>query len=137
MTAPLDLEAIKRRVALCTGEQNVRPMPGYPTIARTTEPGSVFYRSQSADIDAHLDRRDLIAEVERLTAMIAEVDRPRARIRDLHLWAVQKWSDSEIRQKFPLARDEYGPYCPVCLAGQGREHQEHRAGCEWMLLFQE
>ncbi len=68
MTAPLDLEAIKRRVALCTGEQNVRPMPGYPTIARTTEPGRIFYRSQSADIDAHLDRRDLIAEVERLTA---------------------------------------------------------------------
>ncbi len=79
------------------------------------------------DDPAHEDRAALIAEVERL----------RGKIRDLRLWAVQKWSDSEIRQKFPLARDEYGPYCPVCLAGSGREHQEHRAGCEWMLLFQE
>lgn len=105
----LDMEAIKRRHAYKSAQLVLMGV-----------------RDQT-----HEDRRDLMAEVERLTA----------KIRDLRLWAISKsatmstWS-SEDWQKFPLASDEYGPYCPVCQAGPGRIHKEHRAGCEWMLLFQ-
>lgn len=122
-----DMEAIKRRDASCFDH----PLKIFYDKPQRPDADNAHLFGSASERDALLDRRDLIAEVERLTA----------KIRDLRLWAVSKsatmstWSNEDW-QKFPLASDEYGPYCPVCQAGPGRIHKEHRAGCEWMLLFQ-
>lgn len=117
----LDLEAIKRR------HKNLQDDIDY--LEQQRDEAALF----NIDRQGHRDCKDLIAEVERLTG----------KIRDLRLWAVEQAAKRTSHggpatwEKFPLAYDDYGPYCPVCQAGPGRTHTEHRAGCEWMLLFQE
>ncbi len=78
MTSPLDLEAVKRR-AQWVEDGATWPKPEYPD--RTNPDGVTFYRSARIETDALLDRRDLIAEVERLTAKLEDQNE---RIAQLH-----------------------------------------------------
>lgn len=81
MTPPLDLEAIKRRDAWCA--ERVGTGDVYRTVARPdAERNAHHLRSATgSELDAILDRRDLIAEVERLTATLEDQNE---RIAQLH-----------------------------------------------------